>query len=43
MATSGTSAFNLDIAEIVEEAFDRCGLKLRTGYDMKTAVRGDPE
>ena len=39
MATSGTSAFNLDIAEIVEEAFDRCGLKLRTGYDMKTAVR----
>ena len=39
MATSGTSVFDLDISEIVEEAFDRCGLKLRTGYDMKTAVR----
>jgi len=39
MATSGTSIFDLDITEIVEEAFDRCGLKLRTGYDMKTAIR----
>ncbi|MHA1957832.1 MAG: phage adaptor protein [Candidatus Thorarchaeota archaeon] len=39
MATSGTSVFDLDISEIVEEAFDRCGLKLRTGYDMKTALR----
>jgi hypothetical protein len=39
MATSGTTSFNLDIAEIAEEAFERCGLQLRTGYDMKTATR----
>ena len=39
MATSGTAAFNLDLAEIVEEAFERCGSELRTGYDLKTARR----
>ena len=39
MATSGTSTFNLDITEIAEEAFERCGLQLRTGYDLKTATR----
>lgn len=39
MATSGTSAFNLDLNNIVEEAFERCGLELRTGYDLKTARR----
>jgi len=39
MATSGTSAFNLDLTEIVEEAFERCGGELRTGYDLKTARR----
>lgn len=39
MATSGTSTFNLDLAEIVEEAFERCGAELRTGYDLKTARR----
>jgi len=39
MATSGTTSFNLDISEIIEEAFERCGLQLRTGYDMKTATR----
>lgn len=39
MATSGTAAFNLDLAEIVEEAFERCGGELRTGYDFKTARR----
>lgn len=39
MATSGTAAFNLDLAEIVEEAFERCGAELRTGYDLKTARR----
>jgi len=39
MATSGTSDFNLDLSEIVEEAFERCGAELRTGYDLKTARR----
>ena len=39
MATSGTAAFNLDISEVVEEAFERCGLQSKTGYDMDTARR----
>lgn len=39
MATSGTSNFNLDLSEIVEEAFERCGSEMRTGYDLKTARR----
>lgn len=39
MATSGTAAFNLDLVELVEEAFERCGVELRTGYDLKTARR----
>jgi hypothetical protein len=39
VATSGTSSFNLDLSEIVEEAFERCGSELRTGYDLKTARR----
>jgi hypothetical protein len=39
MATSGTAAFNLDLSEIVEEAFERCGSELRTGYDLRTARR----
>jgi hypothetical protein len=39
MATSGTSAFNLDLTEIVEEAFERVGSELRTGYDLRTARR----
>jgi len=39
MATSGTTAFNLDLSEIVEEAFERCGAELRTGYDLRTARR----
>jgi hypothetical protein len=37
MATSGTSVFNLDLADIVEEAFQRAGSELRSGYDMRTA------
>jgi|688.fasta_scaffold212739_2 hypothetical protein len=37
--TSGSSAFNLDLTEIVEEAFERVGSELRTGYDLKTARR----
>ena len=39
MATSGTAVFNLDLAEVVEEAFERCGSELRTGYDLRTARR----
>ena len=39
MATSGTAAFNLDLTELVEEAFERVGGELRTGYDLKTARR----
>lgn len=39
MSTSGTQAFNLDLSEIIEEAFERCGAELRTGYDMRTARR----
>ena len=39
MATSGSVDFNLDMAEITEEAFERCGLEFRTGYDSKTARR----
>ena len=37
--TSGTSAFNLDLPELVEEAFERAGSELRTGYDLRTARR----
>lgn len=37
--TSGVRVFNLDIAEIIEEAYERCGLEVRTGYDMTTAKR----
>jgi hypothetical protein len=39
MSTSGTTSFNLDLNNIVEEAFERCGLESRTGYDLKTARR----
>jgi hypothetical protein len=39
VTTSGTAVFNLDLSEIVEEAFERCGAELRTGYDMRTARR----
>jgi hypothetical protein len=37
--TSGTAAFNLDLSDLIEEAFERCGAELRTGYDMRTARR----
>ena len=33
MAVSGSKDFELDVADYVEEAFERCGLELRTGYD----------
>lgn len=39
MATSGTATFNLELTELVEEAFERCGAELRSGYDLKTARR----
>jgi len=39
MATSGTTTFNLDLTDLVEEAFERCGAELRSGYDLKTARR----
>jgi hypothetical protein len=39
MSTSGTSSFTLDLTEIVEESFERCGAEARTGYDLKTARR----
>ncbi|MEY4341787.1 MAG: hypothetical protein RL541_1291 [Pseudomonadota bacterium] len=37
--TSGNSSFNLDLTELVEEAFERAGSELRTGYDLRTARR----
>lgn len=37
--TSGTAIFNLDLSELIEDAYERCGSELRTGYDMRTARR----
>ena len=39
MAYSGTRTFNLSIEEIIEEAYERCGLEVRSGYDLKSARR----
>jgi|TARA_R110000796_G_scaffold5484_2_gene20426 hypothetical protein len=39
MAVSGSNDFELDVADYVEEAFERCGLEVRTGYDLRTATR----
>ena len=39
MTTSNSKNFEIDVAEYIEEAFERCGLELRTGYDLKTAKR----
>jgi hypothetical protein len=39
MSTSGATTFNLDLNNLVEEAFERCGSQLRSGYDLKTARR----
>jgi hypothetical protein len=39
MAVSGSKDFELDVAEYIEEAFERCGLEVRTGYDLRTAKR----
>jgi hypothetical protein len=38
-STSGLTTFNLDLSELVEEAFERCGSQVRSGYDLKTARR----
>ena len=37
--TSGATTFNLDLTELVEEAYERAGSELRTGYDLRTARR----
>jgi len=37
--TTGTSVFDLNMNDLIEESFERCGLELRTGYDFKTARR----
>lgn len=39
MTTTATSAFNLDLNDLIEEAFERCGMELRSGYDFRTARR----
>jgi len=39
MATSGTYTFNLDTGEIIQEAYERCGVETKSGYDLKTARR----
>ena len=39
MAVSGSNDFELDVADYVEEAYERCGLEVRTGYDLRTATR----
>ena len=39
MTTSSSKDFELDVADYIEEAFERCGLEVRTGYDLKTARR----
>lgn len=39
MTVSGTKTFELDVADYIEEAFERCGVEVRTGYDQRTARR----
>lgn len=39
MTTTATSTFDLDMNDLVEEAFERCGLEVRSGYDFRTARR----
>ena len=39
MTTSGTATFDLDLTDLVEEAFERAGRELRSGYDLRTARR----
>ena len=39
MTTSGTYTFELDTSEIIEEAYERCGLETKSGFELKTARR----
>lgn len=39
MTTSGSRDFDLDVADIIEEAYERCGIEIRTGYDARSARR----
>jgi len=39
MATSGTTTFNLDIDEVIEEAYERCGIRNTKGYDLRSSRR----
>jgi hypothetical protein len=39
MATSGTTSFNLDIDDIIEDAYERCGIRTNSGYNIKSARR----
>ena len=39
MATSGSRDFTLDVADVIEEAYERCGIEIRTGYEAETARR----
>jgi hypothetical protein len=39
VTTSGITTFNLDLADIIEEAYERCGVEVRTGYELRTARR----
>ena len=36
MAVSSSTDFELDVSDYIEEAFERCGLEVRTGYDLKS-------
>jgi len=39
MATSGTTSFNLDIDDVIEESYERCGIRNTKGYDLKSSRR----
>jgi len=39
MSTSGTTTFNLDIDDVIEEAYERCGIRNTKGYDLKSSRR----
>ena len=39
MATSGTTTFDLNIDDIIQEAYERCGVRTNSGYDLKSARR----
>ena len=39
MATSGTTSFNLTIDDVIEESYERCGIRTNSGKDLKSARR----